>query len=180
MKWIIYALIILIVVVIDQSLFNVFHLGLFNPDLLLLFILASVWSFNNYDFLIFAVLGGFWLETVSGLPVGSLILGFILTGSLAYIVINRWFYSEKPWQYFFGAMVVGTIIVHLWEWLYTNVLHTFNWTQVTVSGQMTLRGLLPVLLVNTIFVYPILIIIESLAKITQRASGGRGHSMYKL
>lgn len=59
MKWLLYVLIILLIAIIDQSLFSVFHLGLFTPDLLLLFVLSVVWSFNNYDFLIFAVLGGF-------------------------------------------------------------------------------------------------------------------------
>ncbi len=181
MKWIVYIVIILVVVIIDQSLFNVFHLGRYTPDLLLLFILATVWSFNNYDFLIFAVLGGFWLETLSGLPVGSLILGLIITGSLAYVLINRWLFSEKPWQYFFGAMVIGTILVHVWMWLYTSVLAMFGWSHVTISGQGMLRGLIPALLINIVFTYPILIVIESLAKITQRSGGGvGGQSIYKL
>lgn len=181
MKWIVYILIILLVAIIDQSVFNVFHLGLYAPDLLLLFVLAVVWSFNNYDFLIFAVLGGFWLETLAGLPVGGLILGLIITGSLAYLLINRWLFSEKPWQYFFGAMVVGTILVHVWLWSYTNLLTMFDWSYITISGKMMLRGLLPALLVNSILTYPILIITESVAKITQRSGGGsNSHSIYKL
>ncbi len=181
MKWLLYVVIILLIAIIDQSLFNVFHLGLFTPDLLLLFVLSVVWSFNNYDFLIFAVLGGFWLETLSGFPVGSMILSLILIGSLSYLLINRWLYSEKPWQYFFGAMIVGTVIVHLFLWLYTNGLHVFGWTQIYVSGKMMLRSLLPALLMNTLFTYPILIITEWLAKITQRSSGAAGaRSIYKL
>jgi cell shape-determining protein MreD len=181
MKWIIYILIIVAVVVIDQSLFNVFDLGRYTPDLLLLLVLATVWSFNNYDFLIFAGFGGFWLETLSGFPVGSLVLGLIITGSLAYILINRWLFSEKPWQYFFGAIVIGTILIHVWMWLYTSVLVIFQWSHVTVSGQDMLRGLIPALLINILFTYPILIIIESLAKLTQRSGGGVGsQSIYKF
>lgn len=181
MKWLVYVLIILVIAIVDQSLFNVFHLGLFTPDLLLLFALSTVWSFNNYDFLIFAVLGGFWLETLAGLPVGSLILGLIITGSLAYLLINRWLFSEKPWQYFFGAIVVGTILVHVWIWGYTSILSNFNWTHVVISGKLMLSGLIPALVVNTILTYPILIITESLARITQRTGGASGsHSIYKI
>ncbi|QQS22636.1 hypothetical protein IPM19_03315 [bacterium] len=171
MKWLLYILIILLVVIIDQSVFNVFHLGSFTPDLLLLFTLAVVWSFNNFDFLIFAALGGFWMETMMGFPVGSLIVGLILVGSLAYLVINRWLYSEKPWQYFLGAIIFGTIIVHVWMWAYTGALFAFNWSEVVVTSGTMLRTLLPAMLLNILLTYPILIITELLAKLTQRSGG---------
>lgn len=175
MKWLLYILIILVVIIIDQSLFNVFDLGAFAPDLLLLLTLAVVWSFNNFDFLIFAGLGGFWLETVMALPAGSLVVGLILVGSLAYLIINRWLYSEKPWQYFLGAVIVGTILVHVWLWAYTGLLFAFNWTEVVVNSEALLRTLLPAIFVNILLTYPILIITELLAKLTQRSGSSLGN-----
>lgn len=169
MKWLLYILLILLVVIIDQSVFNVFHLRSFTPDLLLLFTLAVVWSFNNFDFLIFAALGGFWMEVMTGVPVGSMIVGLILVGSMAYLIINRWLYSEKPWQYFLGAIILGTVIIHVWSWVYTGILFAFKWSPVVVTSGTMLRSLLPAILVNIVLTYPILIITELLAKLTQRS-----------
>lgn len=170
MKWLLYILLILLVVIIDQSVFNIIHLGHFTPDLLLLFTLAVVWSFNNFDYFIFAGIGGFWMETMMGLPVGSLIISLVLVGSLAYLIVNRWLYSEKPWQYFAGAIILGTIVVHLWLWLYTGLLYTFNWSEVVVTSGSMLRSLLPAILINLLLTYPIVIITELLAKFTQRSN----------
>ncbi len=188
MKWVIYILIILLIIITDQSLFNIFHLGRYTPDLLLLFTLATVWSFNNFDFLIFALLGGFWLEVLTGLPVGSLILSLIIVGSMAYLIINRWLFSEKSWQYFFGAVIIGTIFIHAWLWLYTGLLTVFDWSNVLITGKIILRGLLPALLVNVALTYPILVITELLAKVVQRSnssgrisgSGQSQNSIYKF
>lgn len=176
MKWFVYSLIILLIIIIDQSVFNVFHLGLFTPDLLLLFALAVVWSFNNFDFFIFATLGGFWIETMHGLPVGSLVLSLVACGSLAYLVINRWLFSEKSWQYIFAAVVIGTMVIHGWLWAYISFLEVLGWSHVAMSTTMMFHSLLPALIVNLILTYPVLVLVELVAKVAQKSS----RSIYKL
>lgn len=170
MKWVIYVVLILLVVVINQTIFRVAGLGFFVPDLLLLLTLSAVWSFNNYDYLIFGILGGTWLEVLSGLPVGSISVGLILIGSLAYMVLNRWLFSEKPWQYFLGAVVAGTMLLRLWLWLLTTFLANLDMVGVTVGIGYVWRGFLPALAVNLLLIYPVFILTEILARYLQNFS----------
>ena len=165
MKWFIYILFIITVVVLNQTLFRVIEFGFFVPDLLLLFTLAVVWSFNN---LIFGLLGGTWLEILTGLPVGSISLGIMLVGSLAHVILNRWLFSEKPWQYFLGAVALGTLLIRLWMWFYTSLLA--HWEFTSTSFAVVWQGLLPALLVNLLLIYPIFALVEMLARYVQSFS----------
>ncbi len=167
MKWLLYILIIVIVVLINQTIFRLTDFGFFVPDLLLLFSLVVVWSLNNFDFLIFGILGGIWLEVFLGLPIGSLSLGLILVGSLAYLAINRWLFSEKPWQYFLGAVFLGTLLIRIWLWLFTTFLFNMEFTNLVVGIDYVWRGFLPALLVNLLLIYPVFAIVEIFAKYLQ-------------
>ncbi len=164
MKWPLFTLIVFSVVVVYQSVFRVVDLGLFVPDLMLLLVLASVWSFNNYDFIFFALLGGTWLEIFSGLPIGAISLGLIILGSLAYLVLNRWLFSEKPWQFFLGAVALGTLFAKFWLWAYVNMLSNMDLIGLDVGIALVWRSFLPTLLVNLLLIYPIFAGMELLAK----------------
>jgi hypothetical protein len=170
MKWFIYILFIITVVVLNQTLFRVIEFGFFVPDLLLLFTLAVVWSFNNFDFLVFGLLGGTWLEILAGLPIGSLSIGIMLVGSLAHVILNRWLFSEKPWQYFLGAVALGTLLIRLWMWFYTALLAYWEFTSTSASFAVVWQGLLPALVVNLLLIYPIFALVEMLAKYAQNFS----------
>lgn len=174
MKWFIYVLLIALVVIIQQSIFNDLNLGIYAPDLFLLIVLAIVWSTNNFDFLWFAVLGGFWTETTYGLPVGTMILSLIIVGSLAYIVINRWLFSDKSWQYFFGAVGIGTVLLHTWEWIYTSILFLFGWSDIVIVASMFAQSILPALAVNLLLTYPMFLAIELLVGYIQKRTRPQG------
>lgn len=167
MKWVIYITTIAVTVILDQTLFRVIDFGFFVPDLLLLFTLAVVWSFNNYDYIIFGLLGGAWLEVFAGLPMGSYSLGLILIGSIAYVVVNKWLFSEKPWQFFLGSVILGTTVVKLWLWLYVNLLANMELIGITLSFSMVWKTLLPTLLANLLLIYPVFASIEIAAKYLQ-------------
>ncbi|HMQ01496.1 MAG TPA: rod shape-determining protein MreD [Candidatus Doudnabacteria bacterium] len=167
MKWLIYISFILTVVVANQTIFRLFEFSYFVPDLLLLLSLAVVWSFNNYDYLIFGLLGGVWLEIFAGLPIGSISLGVILISSLAYMILNRWVFSEKPWQYFLGAVALGTLLIRVWIWLYTTFLANIELGSVAVGSSYVWQSLLPALSVNLLLIYPVFALIEFFAKYLQ-------------
>lgn len=168
MKWFIYILVIALIVVIQQSLFNIFQLGLYAPDALFLTALALVWATNNFDFLIFAILGGFWTEINYGLPVGTIILSLIIFGSVAYLVINRWLFSDKSWVHFLGTVAIGTIFINLWNWVYISLLRTFEWSSVSISAGLFLRSIIPALIVNLLLTYPVFILVELLVRYIQK------------
>lgn len=170
MKWLFYILFIVFTVVVNQTLFRVVDFGFFVPDLILLFSLAVVWSFTNYDYVLIGLLGGTWLEVSSGLPVGSVSVGLILTASAAYLVLNRWLFSEKPWQYFLGAVVLGTVLIRVWLWLYANILAGMEISNTAPSVAVNLRALLPAILVNLFLIYPVFALVELMAKYLQNFS----------
>lgn len=170
MKWLLYILLIVIAVVINQTLFRIIDFGYFVPDLMLLLSLAVVWSFTNYDYLWFGLLGGTWLEILAGLPIGSFSLGLIFTGSIAYLVLNRWLFSEKPWQYFLGAVVLGTVLVRIWLWLYSNLLAGMEISTTAASVSVNWSSLLPAIIVNLLLIYPVFALIEIIAKYLQNFS----------
>lgn len=170
MKWLIYILLTAIVIVIEQGLFRTIHLGAFAPDLFLLLTLAALWSSNNFDYLLFAVLGGFWMELVLGLPVGSMSLGLMLVGTAAYLILNRWLFSEKPWQYFLLAVALGTIASNLWLWFYVNMLSVFEWSNLQISFSIISHRTLLALTLNIVLVYPIYALIELIARYLQTKS----------
>ncbi len=170
MKWFIYILIIVIVVVLQQGFFGVIDFGTYTPDLLLLIMLSIVWATNNFDFIIFALLGGLWTEIQYGLPIGTLVLSLLAIGSLAYLIINRWLFSDKSWQHFFGAVIISSILLHAWISFYTSTLFIFGWSQVAVSGRMFFHAALPTLLVNLILTYPIFLGTEILIGYIQKWS----------
>lgn len=170
MKWLLYILLIVIAVVLNQTLFRVIDFGYFVPDLMLLLTLAVVWSFTNYDYLWFGLLGGTWLEILAGLPIGSFSLGLILTGSIAYIVLNRWLFSEKPWQYFLGAVVIGSVLIRLWLWLYTGLLASMEISASSASVNVNWPSLLPAIVMNLLLIYPVFALFEIIAKYLQNFS----------
>jgi hypothetical protein len=126
-----------------------------------------VWSLNNFDFLIFGIFGGIWLEVFLGLPIGSISLGLILVGSLAYLAINRWVFSEKPWQYFLGAVFLGTLFTRIWLWLFSTFLFNMKFSDLVVGIDYIWKGFLPALLVNLLLIYPVFIVVEIFAKYLQ-------------
>lgn len=170
MKWPIFALIVLFVVIVNQTIFRVIDFGLFVPDLLLLITLAVVWSFNNHDFVFFGVVGGTWLEILAGLPIGSFSLGLVLIGSAAFLVLNRWLFSEKPWQYFLGAVILGTALIRVWLWFYVGLLANMEVIGVGLSIGMIWHSLFPALLANLLLIYPVFAATEFLAKYLQNFS----------
>ncbi len=170
MKWLIYILITAAVIVIEQGLFRVVHLGAFAPDLFLLLTLATLWSSNNFDYLIFAVFGGLWLELVTGLPVGSISLGLVIVGTGSYWILHRWLFSEKPWQYFLLAVVVGTFVQNVWLCVYVAVLSIFSWTYMQLNFSIIMHRTLLSLLLNIILIYPVYIVIELIVRYLQTAS----------
>lgn len=170
MKWLFYLLFIVIVIVLNQTFFRVVDFGYFVPDLILLLLLTVVWSFTNYDYVLIGLLGGIWLEVASGLPIGAFSLGFILIGSVAYLVLNRWLFSEKPWQYFLGAVVLGTILIRLWLWLYANILAGMEVSSSAPSVGIYWEGILPAIFANLLLIYPVFALVEIIAKYLQNFS----------
>ena len=110
------------------------------------------------------------MELVLGLPIGAISLGLIITGTVTYLILNRWLFSEKPWQYFLLAVAIGTIVINLWMWLYVNILNVFEWSQFNISFVLISRRAFLALILNIMLIYPIYALIELIVHYLQTSS----------
>lgn len=168
MKWIIYVVIIGLLIVVNQTLFALFEFNGFVPNLMLLLVFAMIVSFETFDFIFFAVLGGVWMDVFTGLPIGSYTLGLLLLGFVTVWVINSWLLSNKNWRHFLGTIVIGSALMHVWLWFYSTLIFSVGWHPVSIDTSIMLRTLVPVLVANLVLAYPVFIFIEYIAGLLNR------------
>lgn len=170
MKWVIYILAVAILVIINQTIFNLYEFRGFIPNLLLLFTLATIVSFEEWDFIFLAIFGGLWMDVMLGLPVGSNILGLLIICLLMVWLLNQWLLATKNWRHFLGAILIGSIFMHLWIWFYSSAIQAIGWHWVSVDTEIMLKTLLPGLLANLLLAYPVFIFVELIAGLIGRWS----------
>ncbi|MEZ4179935.1 MAG: hypothetical protein R3B41_00230 [Candidatus Doudnabacteria bacterium] len=162
MKWILYSIIILGLVVFNQTILTVSNSGAWVPNILMLLTLALVVLVEDLDFLFFAVLGGVWLDITTGLPIGGTTLGLLSLAMLAMWLTNKWLLAQKGPRYFLGAILLGTIFLKTWIWLYAALAQLVGFPIEVWSFVDNLKTLLPQLLMNLLFAYPIFALVDYL------------------
>ena len=164
MRYIIYVILIGAILGITFGLFGVFNLRGFVPNLILLTVIALSLVFDNFDYLFFGLIGGFWLDIVYGLPVGSFTIPLTLCGAVGNFFLKQWFFSEVQWYHFMGAIIAATVFVEFWLWGYTNLLVLFHWNVLAIAGKQIFSSLWMAVLVNIVFSYPVYIVVEMFAR----------------
>jgi cell shape-determining protein MreD len=164
MRYIIYIIVVGAILGITFGLFSSWGWNGLVPDLILLIVIALSLVFETYDYLFFALVGGFWLDVVYGLPIGSFTIPLILCGTISTYLLRQRLFSEIRWYHFVGAIAAATILLKLWIWAYTNILMTFNWSSFGVSGPQILSNLALGIIANVILAYPVYVIVEMFAR----------------
>lgn len=134
------------------------------PDLVLLVVIALSLTFENFDYLFFAIVGGFWLDIVYGLPIGSFTIPLALCGAISSYFLRKWLFSEVKWYHFVLAIVGATIFVKLWIGFYGNLLFLFHWFPFGVSWKQLFGNLIFGIIANVVLAYPVYVIIEAFAR----------------
>jgi cell shape-determining protein MreD len=164
MRYIIYVILIGAIVGVTFGLFASWGWNGMVPDLVLLMVIALSLVFETSDYLFVALIGGFWLDIVYGLPIGSFTIPLALCGALSSMLLRKWLFSEIQWYHFAGAIVGATILLKLWIWIYANVLFIFHWYHMSVSGAQIARNLIWAIIANVILAYPVYVIVEMFAR----------------
>lgn len=164
MRYIIYIILIGAIVGVTFGLFSSWGWNGLVPDLVLLVVIALSLVFDNFDYLFFAAIGGFWLDIVYGLPIGSFTIPLALCGAVSSYLLRRWLFSEIKWYHFVLAIVAATIFVKLWIGFYTNLLFLFHWFSYGISWKQLLGNLVFSVIANVVLAYPIYVIIEMFAR----------------
>lgn len=175
MRYIFYIIITGAIVALTFGLFSVWNWQGFVPNLLLLTIVSLALAFHNEDYLLFAFLGGIWFDILYGLPLGSFSIPFILIGAGSSAVFQKWLFTEVTWRHFLATIAIATIALHVWLWLYTNLLATVHWGHIAISGAQLVRVTIPELIANLVLAYPVYIIVELIAQSTLRLKRNRIH-----
>ncbi len=132
--------------------------------MVLLVVIALSVIFDNFDYLFVAAIGGFWLDVVYGLPIGSFTIPFALCGAISSYFLRKWLFSEFRWYHFVMAIAVATIFVKLWIGFYGNMLFLFHWFSFGISWKQLLGNLIFGVIANVILAYPIYVIVEMFAR----------------
>ena len=164
MRYFIYVILVGAIIGVTFGFFSVWGLHGFVPDLILLIVIALSLVFDNFDYLFVALVGGFWLDVVYSLPIGSFTIPFILCGLASSQLLRKWLFSEVEWYHFVGVIIAATLFLKLWLWGYSNILLIFQWHSFALSGRQILKNLILALLANVIFAYPVYVVIESFAR----------------
>jgi len=168
MRFILYVLGIGLIVAITFGLFGVWGWHGFVPNVLLLVIISMALAFNNLDYLVVGLLGGIWLDTAYGLPIGSFAIPFIVCGMASSLAFQRWLFTEVTWKHFIIATILATIAVNFWIWVYTNGLFLVNWSPFAIDGKQLLRNGMLLLVANILLAYPVYVIVELIAQSSTR------------
>ncbi len=163
MKYIIYIVLVGTIVGVTFGFFQTWGWNGFVPDLILLIVLALSLVFDNLDYLFFAFLGGFWLDIMFALPIGSFIIPLVICGVISSQFIRKWLFADIRWYHFVAAIIGATLILKLWLWGYTNLFYIFDWYNFSISGKQILNNLIFNILANVILAYPVYTIVEMLA-----------------
>ncbi len=164
MKYIIYVIIIGAIIGVTFGLFTSWGWNGLVPDLILLIVIALSLVFDGYDFLFFGMLGGFWLDIVYGLPIGSFTIPLLFCGAISSLLIRKWLFSEVKWYHFIGSIIAATVLLKFWIWLYGNMLFALDWYPVPISGGQIVRNLIWAIIANVILAYPVYVIVEMFAR----------------
>jgi cell shape-determining protein MreD len=164
MKYIIYVVIIGAIIGVTFGLFSSWGWNGFVPDLILLMVIALSLVFEDLDYLFAAIIGGFWLDVVYGLPIGSFTIPLVICGAVSSLLLRKWLFSEVQWYHFIGAIIGATFLLKLWIWMYSNILANFHWASLGVSGAQILKNLAWSVIANVILAYPVYVIVEMFAR----------------
>lgn len=164
MKYIIYIILVGAIIGTTFGLFGSWGFRGLVPDLILLIVIALSLVFDNLDYLFVALVGGFWMDVVFALPIGSFTLPFVLCGLASSQLLRKWLFSEVEWYHFAGVIIAATIFLKLWLWGYSNLLFIFQWHSFALSGPQILRNVIFAVIANVALAYPVYVIVEMFAR----------------
>lgn len=168
MRYIFYIIGIGAIAALTFGLFNVWGWHGLVPNLLLLAIVSLALAFRNYDYLMVALIGGIWFDTLYGLPIGSFSIPFVLCGTASALIFQRWLFTEMTWIHFMIITIAATLLLNFWLWLYTNLLFFAKWSSLAIHGGQLARNLILIIIANVLLAYPVYVIVELIAHSTLR------------
>ncbi len=164
MKYLLYLLILLLIIGLGFGLLVPLHLAAVIPGLLLVPVVCIAAEYGSLDFLVFAIIGGIWLDLWYGLPVGSFSAILLLIGMFNYLIFHYWLFLEVTGAYYVGSVALSTALFALWPYLYSGFLYRLHWSSLFLSWSAVWRHGWPMVLWNIVLAFPVYFVINSLLR----------------
>jgi rod shape-determining protein MreD len=155
MKYLSYALVMLILFSLNMGMFPYLEIFSGTPNLLMLFVIALSVESKDYDFIVLAFLSGLFLDFYTDVAIGSFSVGFMLLGILIQYIAKEYLVLELNWKYLLGLMVAGYVFVYAFVWVYGLCMYRFGLANAAVELPMLQKRILPELFYNAVLLYPL-------------------------
>lgn len=173
MRYIVYFILILSLLVIETvglgTLFGFRPL----PDLVLLYTLILVCQ-NDKGFYFFAIFSAIYLDFYISLYPGTYLISFLLIIFLIRVVFDKFIFSEKPARYLLLIVMATTVFLYYWAYLYNLLVFTLRFVPEMRFVTLPIRVQISQVLIHLVFLYPVYMlnqfVQEKLERFEQRRS----------
>jgi len=155
MKYFIYFAAIIILVGINTGLFPYIKFFGVQPNLPLLFLVGACLQRDAEDSFFIALCAGLFLDTLSGIFIGSFTFGFLLLALLLFVVIHRLVVFELSWKYLFAVSIFATVFTQACAWAINSAAFHYGWSQVSLNGSQLRNKIVFEIIYNLILAYPL-------------------------
>ncbi len=154
MKYLIYVGVIVLLLALEAGVFTQFAIRGAIPDLIFLMVIYFATKHEDLDSYGIALLGGLFTDLYSGLPIGTMTLGYLIVAGLIHVVFHSVTIHEVRWKQI--PFVVSAAVVLLYGWM---VGYTWLLVQIHLTGEVLVAAdvrtrILPSLVYNFILLYP--------------------------
>ncbi len=155
MKYVVYAICIIIFTGLQAALFAEFPIWHVVPNLLLLFTVFMAAKSEGYEFVFVALIAGFFSDTIIGLPIGSFMLGYTLLALIVNALFNWLITLTFDWKYVPLVALAGAALLQLWLAVFAGIAQRIASQAIPVDFTIALSRMLPILVVTAIAMYPV-------------------------
>jgi cell shape-determining protein MreD len=168
MKYFFYFITIVLCAGAQAAFFSSLSIWNAVPNLLLLLSMFVAAKVDGYEFLFVALVAGFFSDTLTGLPVGSFMLGYVLLAITAHALFH-WFITLKfDWKYVPLVAVLSVASLQLWLVLYVLLAARFAVYALPIDFSVALHRLVPLLFVTALASFPMYWLTELLVGLVSR------------
>ncbi len=122
MKYFLYLISLIVVLVFNFGILEPIGLGLAVPSVLLLVIICIGTEYGSLDFFFFALLGGLWMDLYFALPIGSFSGAYVFCGLASYTMYQRLSSNQFSAKYYLIFIAGAQLFLLIWLWAYTNLV----------------------------------------------------------
>lgn len=156
MKYVIYAMVIILGVALEVGVFRQFRLHGAIPDLILLAVLYYSARHDSLDSYAIALVGGLFTDVYAGFPIGTAALAYLIIASLTRALYNSLILHEMTWKQAPLLVAGAAIIYYTWVLIYTWLIVHIHWMPETVVASDVPARILPSLFYDLILMYPVM------------------------